>query len=110
MERIHQGHQGIERCRMTVRSSIWLPSINKHVTEIVRNCHMCAKAKTPRKEHLIFTPLPDFPWKVIGMDLFELEKKNYFLVVDYFSHYPELIQLKLTTLLDIIASLKSMFS
>ena len=68
MERIHQGHQGIEHCRMRVRSSVWWPSINKLVTEMVRNYHVCAKATTPRKEPLISTPLPDFSCKVIGTD------------------------------------------
>ena len=110
MKRIHPGHQGIERYRMRVRSSVWWPSINKQVTEMVRNCHMCEKATTPRQEPLISTSLPDYPWRMIGMDLFELEIKHYLLVVDYFSCYPEVIYLKLTTSLDTTASLKSIFS
>ena len=35
MERIHQGHQGIELCRMRVKSSVWWLSISKQVTEII---------------------------------------------------------------------------
>ena len=95
---------------MRVRSSVWWPSINKQVSEMIQNCHVCAKATTPRKEPLISTPPPDFPWKVIGTDLFKLEIKHYLLVVDYFSRYSKVIQLKSTTLFDIIASLKSIFS
>ena len=68
------------------------------------------KTARQRKEPLITTPLPDWPWKTIGTDLFELEKKHYLLVVDYFSRFPEVILLKSTTSTVVITALKSIFS
>lgn len=46
----------------------------------------------------------------MGTDLFEIKGKQYLLVVDYFSRYPEVIQLSLTTSATIITALKSIFS
>ena len=49
-------------------------------------------------------------WQVVGTDLFELNKLNYLLVVDYFSRYPEVLQLTSTTSMSVISALKSVFS
>ena len=110
LQRIHEGHQGIERCRTRARASVWWPNINQQITEMVQRCQDCAKTSQQRKEPLITTSLPERPWKVIGTDLFELDKKHYLLVVDYFSRYPEVIQLNSTTSAVIINALKSIFS
>ena len=54
--------------------------------------------------------LPKYPWQVVATDLFELNKLNYLLVVDYFSRYPEVLQLTSTTSMSVISALKSVFS
>ena len=52
----------------------------------------------------MISPLPDYPWQVIGNDLFKLKGVIYLLVVDYFriSRYPEIAKLTSTTLLAMI--------
>lgn len=59
-----------------------------------------------REEKRASTSLPDYPWQMIGMDLFELNKTQYLLVVDYFSCYPEVIKLTSMTSANVIAALK----
>ena len=63
-----------------------------------------------RKEQLMTSELPKYPWQVVATDLFELNKLNYLLVVDYFSRYPEVLQLTSTTSMSVISALKSVFS
>ena len=55
-------------------------------------------------------PIPDYPWQVVGTDLFELDAKHYLLIVDYFSRYPEIIKMSSTTSVSTIAALKNVFS
>jgi len=42
-------------------------------------------------------PLPKRPWERVAADLFKLDGIQYLLVVDYYSRYPEVIQLCTTT-------------
>ena len=110
MAKIHEGHQGIERCRARVRCSVWWPGITKDTAEIVRQCPTCAREAQQRREPLIKSTLPDYPWQIIGTDLFELEGTKYLLTVDYFSRYPEVTKLTTTTSATVISHLKNMFS
>ncbi len=67
------------------------------------------KTKYQPKEPLISTPLPDYPWQMAGVDLLELNNKQYLLLVDYSSRYPEVRELKSTTSKVTIQHLKSLF-
>ena len=77
---------------------------------MVHQCPVCAQEAQQRKEPLIKSALPDYPWQVVGTDLFELKGVHYLLVVDYFSRYPEMIKVISTTSVAIITVLKSIFS
>ena len=70
------------------------------VKQYVENCRECAKECKPKREPLISTPLPDYPWQMVGTDLFELKGQQYLVVVDYYSRYPECIKLSRTTLIS----------
>ena len=108
--KIHQGHQGIERCRLLAQNSVWWPGLYRDIQETVRKCSVCAKLHTPSKEPLIPSVLPERPWQKLGSDLFELQGKNYLLIVDYFSRFVEVIKLTSTTSNAVITATKSVFS
>ena len=107
---IHEGHQGIERCRMRAKSSVWWPGMSKALTEMVTNCPVCVKASAVHKEPLMPTPLPDYPWQVVGSDLFSLKGDQYLVVVDYFSRFPEVTKLSSTVSASVIAALRHLFA
>ena len=108
LQKIHAGHHlGIEKCKKRTSSSVWWPGVMQQIVQVVQNCEVCAKEAKPGKEPLISTQLPKYPWQVVGTDLFELNKNNYLLVVDYFSRYPEVTS---TTSVSIISVLKSIFA
>ena len=54
--------------------------------------------------------LPEYPWQVVGTDLFEIGGVHYLLTVDCFSRYPEVIKLTSTTSVAVITAPKSEFS
>ena len=88
LARVHEGHQGIERCRMQAKMCVWWPGISKQLTETVAKCPECARDVPFQKEPLLPTQLPEYPWQVIGSDLFVLKGDMYLLAVDYYSRYP----------------------
>jgi len=108
--RILEGHQGVDKCWLRVRDSVWWPGVTSQVQQFVENCRECAQEARLRKEPLIPTPLPDYPWQMVAADLFELKGAQYLMVVYYFSCYPEVYKLTSTTSNAIIKPLKSIFA
>ena len=110
LHKIHQGQQGIVRCSLRLRSSVWWPGASKELAGMIEQCPECAKVATPWREPLITTPVPEYPWQVVGSDLFELHGVKYLLVADYLSRYPEVIKLTSTTGPSIVTALRAIFS
>ena len=110
LEKIHQGHQGIERCRLLAQNAARWPGLYRDIQETVKKCSVCAKLHKPNKEPLIPSVLPEYPWQKLGSDLFELQGKHYLLLVDYFSRYVEVSKLTSTTANAVITAMKSSFS
>ena len=59
---------------------------------------------------MISSPFPEIPWKKVGIDLFELEKNTYLLVVDYYLRYIEVVKLNQLTAAEVILHCKSIFA
>ena len=108
--KFHQGHQGLQICRLRAQYSVWWPDISKQIKELIEQCSECVKNCAPCCESLMPTPLPDFPWQKVAMDLFTLDGFCYLIIVDFFSRYPEVIKLRTTTSSSIIEAVKAVFS
>lgn len=110
LDRLHEGHQGVVKCRARVRQSVWWPGLSQQLNELVLKCHACIKERTNHTEPLIPSDLPERPWQKLGTDLFVLNGKTYLLVVDYYSRYVEVANLSLTSSEDFTTHLKSIFA
>ena len=110
IERIHEGHQGIVKCRERAKAAIWWPGMSKELKEYVFSCPVCSRERRNHIEPLITTPLPLLPWQKIGTDLFEFKGSHYLLVIDYFSRYIEVVEVRSMTSVHIIKHLKAIFS
>ena len=71
---------------------------------MVTGCSVCARDAALRKEPMMLTPLPDYPWQVVGSDLFTLGTS---IVIDYFPGFKMLIS---ASSASTIATLKAMFA
>ena len=86
LERIHEGHFGINKCLERARHTVWWPGITSDIKRIVSNCESCqVKLRSNTKEPLYTTPLPDSPWMHVGADLFEFEGQDYIVLTDCYS-------------------------
>ena len=43
LSKLHQGHQGIERCRQRAQISVWWPGISSQIEEWVKMCQRCTE-------------------------------------------------------------------
>ena len=110
LRKLHHGHQGIQRCRLRANTAVWWPGISRKIEDLVSRCKVCCREALPQREPLRTSPLPDHPWQKVATDLFELKGVTYLIIVDYFSRFPELIQLKTTTSRSVISALKVVFA
>ena len=108
--KIHDGHQGITKCRERARQSIWWPGISRDLEQLVQNCTECCKAQKQRAQPMIPSPLPDLPWQKVATNLFEWKQETYLLIVDYYSRFIEIAHLNRLTADEIIARTKSIFA
>ena len=110
LEKIHQGHQGIERCRLRALSVVWWPGLTTDIETMVKQCHTCVKRARHYKEPMIAVDNPEYPCQRVGADLFELNRINYLVVVDYFSRYFEVAKLTSTASCAVIEAMKNIIS
>ena len=89
LSRIHEGHQGIERCRMRAKASVWWPGLSRELTDKVTYCGVCARDASLRKEPMMASPLPDYPWQVVGSDMFTLRNTQYVCMIQHSGDPPQ---------------------
>ncbi|KAJ3649934.1 hypothetical protein Zmor_021650 [Zophobas morio] len=107
---LHDGHLGTPKCLEKAKTTVWWPEIRRHLKDMVENCETCIKHRQPVVEPMIPSTVPSRPWKVLGADLAYYNGKNYLVVQDYYSKYPEIRKLKKLTSLETIEYLKDIFS
>lgn len=108
LKRLHEGHLGMEKCKRRARTAVYWPGINADIDWMVSSCEMKHQAKQP-KEPMAITDLSDEPWQKVGTDLFHLDGKNYLLVIDYCSNYPEALLPNMSAT-SVIRHIKSIFA
>ena len=110
LNKIHEGHQGINKCRERAKQSVFWIGLSKQIEDLVNNCRKCAKFRSDQAEPLITSDFPNRPWQTVGTDLFDYKGNQYLLLVDYFSRYIEIAKLTSTTSAAIVNHMKSIFA
>lgn len=111
LNRIHEGHQGLTKCRERDKIYVWWPGISSEIKRKIQACETCCEMKqTQQKEPLISTPLPGRPWKRLAIDLCEHNKNTYLVVSDYYSRFLEIIHMPTTTTSEVVLKLKALFA
>lgn len=111
LDLIHSGHLGIQKCRERAKRSMFWPGLSNDIQIEVSNCSTCTRFSNRQpREPLIPMDIPELPWSRVAMDILEFKSHNYLVVVDCYSHFPELRILKNKKADDVIMALKSVFS
>ena len=85
--------------------------MNSQTEELVSNCSTCLHhANANQREPLHPHEIPSRPWQKVGTDLFDWNGKPHLIVVDYYSRYPEVSELRNTKARTVINKTKSIFS
>ena len=111
LELLHYGHYGITRTQDRAKESVFWPGITRDIESKVKDCTICQEnAPSQTKEIMQPHEVPRGPWIKLGMDLFEHNKRQYLLIVDYFSKFPFIRKLHSLSTGTVINELKGLFS
>ncbi|KAE8284596.1 Retrovirus-related Pol polyprotein from transposon 17.6 Protease [Larimichthys crocea] len=58
LQKLHEGHLGITKCRERAKQSVWWPSLNKELTQLIESCDTCSRERVNFKEPLQPTDFP----------------------------------------------------
>lgn len=106
---IHQSHLG--KSKQRAREVLYWPCQGAEIEEMVRNCSNCAEFQN-RLPRLPLKPTvtPDIPFEQVASDIFEWDRKHYVVLVDYYSKFIEVDELKGQHSHTVIETPKNQFS
>ena len=108
---IHESHLGVQKCQARAREVMYWPSMLVDIESTVKKCEICValRANQP-KEPLLPHQVPDRPWQKLAADIMTLNSKDYLVVTDYYSKYPEIAMLERKNAACVILHLKSIMA
>jgi len=89
---------------------LW-PGLNQDIEQMVKTCGPCQRHQRQNMaEPLLSHSLPTRSWQKVSTDLFELNKKDYVVIVNAYSNYPEVINIPSQSSKTIINVMKTTFA
>jgi len=111
LSQIHYGHLGISKCKARAREAVFWPGLTRDIISTVQSCVTCNKFQPQQcKEPLRPHPAPQYPFQRIAIDIFHHDYKDYLLLVDYYSGFPEVFKLNSTSTKAIVQFLTPVLS
>lgn len=90
---------------------MYWPHMNRDIEVLVQRCETCQQHRYQQPEEpLMAHSKPEEPWRKVGTDSFQLAGRDYLVIVDYKSNYPELALLSNTTAQQMIKHTKAIFT
>lgn len=92
---LHESHLGIVKTKKRAKELLYWPGMYDDIENIVSKCFTCQSNRGEnQKEPLIAHEIPCRPFEKLGCDIMEFKGKNYLVIVDYYSKWIELKQLR----------------
>ena len=110
LQRCHEGHQGINKCRRRAQEIFWWPLVTKEIADFVRNCNVCIKSSAVKHQPMYESQLPSRPWEEVGTDVFLFKEKLYLIFCDYYSKWIEVEPLVSQTASSVVEATKRVFA
>ncbi|XP_055633382.1 uncharacterized protein K02A2.6-like [Toxorhynchites rutilus septentrionalis] len=107
----HRGHPGIIAMRRNLREKVWWPCMDRDVTDRIEECAGCTAVRNQMPPEPMFRKeMSDRAWQQIAIDFFSAKEcATFLIVVDYYSRFLQVGEMKSTTASRTIEALESIF-
>ena len=111
LSRLHNAHQGIARSQARARLTIYWPGIDQDIENFVGSCRHCQNHLPSNcKEPMICKQKPERPFQQIAADLASYGGKQFLIVVDCKTDWPDIVEMgNDTTAPKLAATLRDQF-
>lgn len=107
---LHKSHLGIEKTKQRARSLVYWPGLDSDIEDKVGSCSTCQRNRNSNiRDTMISHEIPDRPFHKIGLDIFEYNKSDYLVIMDYYSKFLDITKLSNKTANQVIDKLKTSF-
>jgi hypothetical protein len=110
LRRLHEGHTSLSSMRARAQRAVYWPGLATQLAEVVDSSNECNKNSSPHREPLVPLELPNYPWQKVALDVADIKGRQYLVIVNYFSRYPEVFPLNNLSIASIINACKETFS
>ena len=108
LQQLHTSHQGIRKTQALARESVYWPGINTQIETMINACQICQKHQPQQQpQEAVHHNIPPLPWWKIASDMCQVGDKTYLVIVDYYTKYPIVIEMRSTTSAAMAAHFKS---
>lgn len=108
---VHEVHPGICKSINKARQLFYWPSLSSDIHNFVLQCRTCEKFR-PANCHDKLMPhkIPNRRYAKVGTDILDFQGKYFLVIVDYFSHWLEILQLSDKTSRSVINAFQEAFT
>lgn len=107
----HKGHPGVQATLNRAREFVYWSTLSNDVTEKIKRCKICQHTqRKPVKETVLMKPIPTLPFEIVSSDVFYYKRSQYLLLVDSYSGYYEIEEMKQTNASSMITQFKKWFA
>ncbi|KAL1401413.1 hypothetical protein pipiens_006624 [Culex pipiens pipiens] len=108
---VHAGHFGIQSSIKRAKQVVFWPSMGRDIERFVEECGVCQKhSRSNGKEPMIVRRVPDFPFQIVGSDIFHFNGDNYIVLIDSYSGWIDFRKLRTMESVEVIDHLQSWFA
>ena len=111
LEKLHEGHFGIERTKLRARDTVYWPEINADIEALIKTCEICQEnGRRNNKDLVLAREIPIAPWTLVEMDIFTCEDHTFLLTVDVTSRFPVVRILSSEMTRSVLNAIKGIYS
>ena len=111
LQLLHSSHIGVAGMKNVARSFVFWPGIDRDIDQLAKTCAACNKfgnSLSKTQDHPWIRPTK--PWQRVHVDFAQFMDKQWLMLFDSYSKWPEIIKMDRTKTTDTIRVLREIFS